>query len=123
MPKPDSRGKRIFEMAARTGLVVISKGQTLTFRRTGQKGSIPDITLTSESLAPLIQSWHVIEDYTGSDHQYISFTLRNAPQNGINPQRKLGRNTTKMNKEQLNRVVTEGKEALIALYNRGEQAI
>ena len=29
----------------------------------------------------------------------------------------------KMNEEQLNRVVTEGKEALIALYNRGEQAI
>ena len=42
--------------------------QTPTFRRTGQKGSIPDITLASESLASLIQSWHVIEVYNGSDH-------------------------------------------------------
>ena len=123
VPQPDSRGKRILEMAARTGLVMINKGQKPTFRRTGQKGSIPDITLASESLAPLIQRWHVIEDYTGSDHQYMSFTVGNAPQNGITSQRKLGWNTTKMNEELLNKVITEGKEALISLYNRGEQAM
>ena len=79
--------------------------------------------MASESLAPLIQRWHVIKDYTGSDDQYISFTLGNAPQNGITSKRKLGWNTTKMIEEQLNKVITEGKEALIALYNRGEQAM
>lgn len=75
MPKPDSRGKRILEMAARTGLMVMNKGNRPTFRRPGQNGTIPDITLASESLASMIERWEVLEDYTGSDHQYITYSV------------------------------------------------
>ena len=35
MPHTDSRGKRILEMAARTGLVILNTGSTPTFRRPG----------------------------------------------------------------------------------------
>ncbi|XP_050338250.1 uncharacterized protein LOC126764627 [Bactrocera neohumeralis] len=63
MPNTDSRGKRILEMAARLGLIVLSEETT------------PDITLSTERMAGSINNWKVLEDYTGSDHQYISFMI------------------------------------------------
>lgn len=122
IPKPDSRGNRVMEMSARTGLVVINKGRTATCRRPGQEGMIPDITLATESLAPLIQSWEVIEDYTESDHQYISLKLGRTPQITRHFRKQLGWNTAKMDEKQLNSVIAEGKEALFALHDSGEQA-
>ena len=84
MPQSDSRGKRILEMAARTGLVILNTGSTPTFRRSGCEGSIPDITFASESLASSVDGWRVLEDFSASDHQYIAFevfdaTCRRAP--------------------------------------------
>ena len=79
MPRPDSRGKRILELAAKTGLIVMNEGLTPTFRRPGYQGTIPDITLASETLAPSMYNWRVIEDYTGSDHQYICLELGENP--------------------------------------------
>ncbi|CAD7087787.1 unnamed protein product [Hermetia illucens] len=73
MPHTDSRGKRILEMAARTGLVVLNTGSTLTFWRPGCEGSIPDVTFASESLVSLVDGWRVLEDFSASDHQYIAF--------------------------------------------------
>ncbi|CAD7076744.1 unnamed protein product [Hermetia illucens] len=84
MPQSDSRGKRILEMAARTGLVVLNTRSTSMFRRPGCEGSIPDITFASESLASSVDRWRVLEDFSTSDHQYIAFevvdaTCRRAP--------------------------------------------
>ncbi|XP_039954228.1 uncharacterized protein LOC120770715 [Bactrocera tryoni] len=75
MPNTDSRGKRILEMAARLSLIVLNTGNATTFRRPGCEETTPDITLSSERLAGSIKKWKVLEDYTGSDHQYISFTI------------------------------------------------
>lgn len=75
MPHPDSRGKYILEMAARTGLVILNDGNTTTFRRPGYSETIPDISLASEALAPRIRDWRVNEEYTGSDHQSITFEI------------------------------------------------
>lgn len=75
MPSTNSRGKRILDMAARTGLIVANLGDTPTFRRPGCEGSIPDITLVSEKIADKVSNWKVLEIYTGSDHQYISYLL------------------------------------------------
>lgn len=80
MPHPDSRGRCILEMAARTGLLVLNVGETTTFRRPGYTETIPDITLASEALIPHISGWAVMEDYCGSDHQYISFVVGNRQQ-------------------------------------------
>ena len=77
MPHIDSRGKRIMEMAARQGLAVLNKGITPTFRRAGQKGTIPDISLASAEIVGCIDNWRVIEDYTASDYQYITFQVKN----------------------------------------------
>lgn len=76
MPFPDTRGKYILEMAARTGLLVLNEGNTSTFRRPGYTETIPDVSFGSECIAPRVMNWEVIEDYTGSDHQYIIFEVR-----------------------------------------------
>lgn len=76
MPHQNSRGKYIMEMVARTGLNVLNVGFTTTFRRPGYTETIPDISLANEGLLPRIEEWKVIEDFTGSDHQYITFGVR-----------------------------------------------
>nr|AMS38369.1 hypothetical protein [Bactrocera tryoni] len=75
MPNTDSRGKRILEMAARLGLIVLNTGNATTFRRPGCEETTPDITLSTERMAGSIKNWKVLEDYTGSDHHYISFMI------------------------------------------------
>ncbi|XP_050338306.1 uncharacterized protein LOC126764698 [Bactrocera neohumeralis] len=75
MPNTDLRGKRILEMAARLSLIVPNTGNATTFRRPGCEETTTYITLSSERLAGSIKKWKVLEDYTGSDHQYISFTI------------------------------------------------
>lgn len=75
MSTTNSRGRRILDMSARLGLVVANQGTTTTFRRPGCEGTTPDITLASESLIRNLKEWKVIEDYTGSDHQYITYHI------------------------------------------------
>ncbi|XP_055838877.1 uncharacterized protein LOC129906906 [Episyrphus balteatus] len=75
MPTTDSRGRQILEMAARRGLYVANVGNTPTFRRPGHRGTIPDVTFATGTAFAKIKNWRVIEDYTGSDHQYIVFDL------------------------------------------------
>ena len=78
MPQTDARGRRILEMAARVGMNVLNIGNTPTCRREMCKGTIPDVTLASESLFPRIHNWRVLEDYTASDHQYIALEIRDS---------------------------------------------
>ncbi|XP_039951405.1 uncharacterized protein LOC120768698 [Bactrocera tryoni] len=83
MPNTDSRGKIILEMTARLGLIVLNTGNATMFRRRGCEETTPDITLSTERMAGSINNWKVLEDYTGSDHHYISFMIdtgRNAHQ-------------------------------------------
>lgn len=74
-PTPDSRGRRVMEMAARLGVIIINRGDVPTFRRAGYTNTIPDITLASERLARQISGWQVLEDYSASDHQYILYQI------------------------------------------------
>lgn len=53
----------------------MNTGSTTTFRRAGYGETIPDVTLASENLAQRVAEWKVVENYTGSDHQYITFTV------------------------------------------------
>ncbi|GJQ88349.1 hypothetical protein Trydic_g5533, partial [Trypoxylus dichotomus] len=75
MRHPDSRGRYILEMAARTGLIVLNEREVTTFRRPGYSETIPDVSFASEALVPRIVDWKVSESYTGSDHQAITFTV------------------------------------------------
>lgn len=69
----NSRGRLVLDMTARMGLIIMNRGNVTTFRRPGCRGTIPDITLASESVASKVVNWTVLEDYTGSDHQYIMY--------------------------------------------------
>ncbi|XP_069962615.1 uncharacterized protein [Bactrocera oleae] len=74
-PTTNSRGRKILDMAARLGLIVANRGSQTTFRRPGCNDTTPDITLVSEGFANQLREWKVLEDYTGSDHQYISYLM------------------------------------------------
>lgn len=58
-------------MAARLDLTILNSGAVSTFRRGGCQGTIIDITLASTGIAATTRGWQVMEDFTGSDHQYI----------------------------------------------------
>lgn len=75
MDSTNARGRKILYMAARLGLVVANQGTTATFRRPGCEGTIPDITFASETLTSSLKEWKVLEDYTGSDHQYLTYHI------------------------------------------------
>ncbi|XP_018782924.1 PREDICTED: uncharacterized protein LOC108965163 [Bactrocera latifrons] len=89
MPNTDSRVKRILEMAARIGLIVLNMGNATTFRKPGCEETTPDITLSTERMAGSINNWKVPEDYTGSDHNYISFMI-NTGGNGCQLRKNIG---------------------------------
>lgn len=74
--RTDSRGRRVLELMARTGLVCLNTGNTTTFRRVGYTETVPDLTFASETVAGCVCDWKVLEDYTASDHQYIWYTVR-----------------------------------------------
>lgn len=78
MQTTNSRGRKIVQMAARTGLTFANTGGVSTFRRPGCEGTIPDITLVSEEIARKVKNWQVLEIYTASDHQYISYSLESS---------------------------------------------
>lgn len=86
MPTTNPRGRRVLDMAARTGLLVVNTGDVPTFRRPGCEGTIPDITLASEEIIGKITEWSVLETYTASDHQYIMFSF-NTGGNTVNEER------------------------------------
>ena len=82
-------------------MVDTKEGSVTTYRRSGFGESVSDITFASEQLVPGISGWKVLEEETGSDHQYISFTVLDSVDR---PQasRPLPRwNTHRLNKERL----------------------
>lgn len=95
----NSRGRSIVQMAARTGLTIANNGRVPTFRRPGCEGTIPDVTLVSESIANKVENWEVLEIYTASDHQYISYSLKTS---GPNTTRSRTESTRKWNVNKLN---------------------
>ena len=114
MPATCARGRYVLEMAARVGLAVVNVGGVSTFRRPGYAETIPDITLVSDTLAHSVMNWEVLEDYTGSDHQYITFTLRSVQHSPIaEPSRTHGWNVSKLDVELLQDVIAIGKEAVM----------
>lgn len=103
MPSTNHRGRRLLDMIARLGLVVANTGTATTFRRPGCNDTIPDITLVSDKIARGLRAWRVLEDFTGSDHQYISYCVETSSRPARNNARKSTRkwNASKLNSEAL----------------------
>ncbi|XP_046685391.1 uncharacterized protein LOC124371120 [Homalodisca vitripennis] len=119
MPSTNSRGKYILDFIARAGLVILNQGDTPTFRRPGQRGTIPDVTFASESLLSRISGWWEVEDYTGSDHQYIVFD-RHDLKRRVSASREGPRrwNTNKLDVVKFTEVISRGAQA-----NPGEAGV
>lgn len=124
MTSTNSRGRQILEMAARLGLNVMNVGNTSTFRRPGYGETIPDVTFASESLAAYVKNWRVIEDYTGSDHQYIIFDLQKERRviNG-NRRRTPRWNATRLNEALLTSAIDSGKDAILEMTGPAERKV
>lgn len=75
----DTRGREVTEMAARLDLTIMNLGNSSTFRRRGYRETILDITMATSGAASRISKWEVLEDYTASDHQHISFQIGCVP--------------------------------------------
>lgn len=116
MPDPDTRGRLILEMAARKGLVLLNEGDTPTFHRPGQRGTIPDISWASENTARRVQNWKVIDEFTGSDHQYITFDLQRSNQRGRSQSGEgcqvKGWNLSKLDRDKMAQAILEGNTLL-----------
>ena len=98
-------------MASRLDLVILNQGTTTTFRRPGYRETIIDISLASERLVAQIENWQVIEDYTGSDHMYITFRVRDRRSAPIRRKHDPPRwNIDKMNLERLSSAIAHGLE-------------
>lgn len=100
MQTTDARGRRIVEMMARSALVAANIGNTPTFKRPGCAGTIPDVTLVTERTLNKIADWKVLDIYTGSDHQYISYSFKTEAVSA--EVRRQNTTTRKWNAEKLN---------------------
>lgn len=85
MTETNRRGRLLLEMAARTNLYIANTGRAPTYIRPGVGSSIPDVTMISDGVLPLMRRWVVIDDYTASDHRYIVFEVA-----GLTPTRRDG---------------------------------
>lgn len=109
----NSRGADLSDMVARTDLVVLNTGEATTFRRAGNRGTIIDVTFATPKITAQIENWRVLEVYTGSDHQYISFNVRKKlHQIKVEKRQNLGWNSSKINKAALGKALNN-KEKLL----------
>ncbi|XP_053956339.1 uncharacterized protein LOC128861993 [Anastrepha ludens] len=109
----NSRDKRVLDMAARLGLVVLNTGTT-TYRKPGCEGTTPDIPLASESTVTFTKDCRVLEDYNGSDHQYITLCIEMETQRVRENRNKSTRkwNINKLNPATLLATIDENKTTI-----------
>ncbi|CAH2108401.1 unnamed protein product [Euphydryas editha] len=71
----DTRGNEVADFAAMLDLTVLNTGNISTFRRPWYQEYILDISLGTSRIARMIKNWIVLEDYSGSNHQHIKFSV------------------------------------------------
>ncbi|XP_046826449.1 uncharacterized protein LOC124427498 [Vespa crabro] len=108
----DSRGRRIMELASRLEISVHYTGSTPTFRRPGYRKTMPDVTLANEQLVARVAEWRIIEDYTGSDHQYILFDVHDRRPAVRSAERPPRWNIARMDRVRLSLVIEGGWRSL-----------
>ncbi|XP_054081912.1 uncharacterized protein LOC128919970 [Zeugodacus cucurbitae] len=70
----NQRGESLFEFIVDLDLCICNRGKSPTFVTAGRE-EVLDLTLVSNSIAPLISDWKVLEDHSFSDHRCIGFSL------------------------------------------------
>ncbi|XP_060516767.1 uncharacterized protein LOC132696115 [Cylas formicarius] len=77
MTHTDARGEMVTEWMAANGLITVNQGNSPTFQSQGY-GSILDLTIVTEGIRMKIGQWRVVETETLSDHNYITFEVKNS---------------------------------------------
>ena len=115
MSETDARGEDILDLSARLNLAVLNVGNTTTFRRPGYGQTIPDISFATENLAARITDWQVLEDFSASDHQYISFEVHDERRliRRDEAQKCCGWNIKRLNREILVNTLRRGETAIL----------
>lgn len=108
MKRTNTRGELILELASRQGLGVANIGKTPTFQRPNEKGTIPDVTLVSESMLGNVNNWRVDGSENGSDHKYIVFDTQKDPRPRQKVKGKGTWNVTKLKETKLIASIREG---------------
>nr|CAI5825927.1 unnamed protein product [Callosobruchus analis] len=62
------RARAVTQMVVKLNLTVFNVDTTTTFRRSGYRRTIIDVTLASSNLATRIDEWKVLENFNSSDH-------------------------------------------------------
>lgn len=73
-PTGDKRGEYFSEWLSTLNLNVLNDGIRPTFIR-GQTKSYIDVTCCTKGIQKDISAWEVLDDETGTEHQYISFEI------------------------------------------------
>ncbi|XP_046687812.1 uncharacterized protein LOC124373489 [Homalodisca vitripennis] len=103
----DTRGNEVADVAARLDLVILNTGNSTTFRRPGFREAILDITLATQRISNRIKDWTVSEEYSGSDHQNVTFSIQSASAAIVRHDYQLRRwNVRKLNLEELRTSLT-----------------
>ncbi|XP_035736363.1 uncharacterized protein LOC118447923 [Vespa mandarinia] len=110
--RPDSRGRRIMEVASKLELSVLNTRSTSTFRSPRYRETIMDVSLANAHLVATVAGWQVTEDYTGSDHQYILFDVHVRRPAAISVERPPRWNIARMDRERLSSFIDESWSSL-----------
>lgn len=81
----DRRGQILRKWAASNRLLVLNIGNEPTFTR-GQQTSVLDVTFATEATARRCNPWRVLNEETGSDHNYIYFKISPTTKESNTPQ-------------------------------------
>ncbi|XP_072392378.1 uncharacterized protein [Diabrotica undecimpunctata] len=73
-PITDARGRILTDWVGALDLVVLNTGLEPTFVRRGT-GTYIDVTMATQEIAAKAGGWKVLPDYTGTEHQYIEFSI------------------------------------------------
>jgi len=71
----NSRGEALVDMISSLGLVLCNEGNSPTFQQ-GNRESIVDLTIVSQSLSIRLRHWWVLDTTSLSDHNYIRFNIQ-----------------------------------------------
>ncbi|XP_072400995.1 uncharacterized protein [Diabrotica undecimpunctata] len=73
-PITNTRGKMLLEWIGALDLVILNTGLEPTFVR-GDSRLYIDVTLTTQGTARCVKDWAVLVEYTGTEHQFIGFSI------------------------------------------------
>ncbi|XP_035211882.1 uncharacterized protein LOC118186014 [Stegodyphus dumicola] len=77
------KGRILEDFVHSSNLVIHNRSDAPpTFNRLHSRGW-PDLTITTQQMAPILQDWTVVENLSISDHNYIRFNLANSTATSI----------------------------------------